>query len=146
MYHVFYFDGNEEEILRTIQTSNSIIKQNRKHVKIYKNKVTDLQSKYIALHVGLFWAIGTFNIKKGDHVKIILDEQNMFEHFPTNNKRKDPIVEKRKQHINQIIIQRKLDISYENNCRQKIKTANEVKTNTARLSGDISDAINNNHT
>ena len=111
LYHVFYFDGNEEEILRTIQTSNSIIKQNRKHVKIYKNKVTDLQSKYIALHVGLFWAIGTFNIKKGDHVKIILDEQNMFEHFPTNNKRKDPIVEKRKQHINQIIIQRKLDIS-----------------------------------
>lgn len=94
--------------------------------------MTDLQSKYIALHVGLFWAIGTFNIKKGDHVKIILDEQNMFEHFPTNNKRKDPIVEKRKQHINQIIIQRKLDISYENNCRQKIKTANEVKTNTAR--------------
>jgi len=74
LYHVFYFDGNEEEILRTIQTSNSIIKQNRKHVKIYKNKVTDLQSKYIALHVGLFWAIGTFNIKKGDHVKIILDE------------------------------------------------------------------------
>ncbi len=98
-----------------IQTSNSTIKQNRKHAEIYKNKVTDLQSKYIALHVGLFWAIGTFTIKNGDHVKIILDEQNMFEHFTTNNKRGDPIIEKRKQYIEQIIIQRKLNVDYENN-------------------------------
>jgi|ETNmetMinimDraft_8_1059916.scaffolds.fasta_scaffold11612_2 hypothetical protein len=29
---------------------------------------------------------------------------------------------------------------------KKIKTASEIKTNTARLFGDISDAINNNHT
>ncbi len=115
LHHEFYFDGDGEEISWIIQTSNSTIKQNRKHAEIYKNKVTDLQSKYIALHVGLFWAIGTFTIKNGDHVKIILDEQNMFEHFTTNNKRGDPIIEKRKQYIEQIIIQRKLNVDYENN-------------------------------
>ena len=37
-----------------IQTSDSTIKQNRKHAGIYKNKVTDLQSKYTGLHVELF--------------------------------------------------------------------------------------------
>ena len=101
---MFYFDVNEEEISWIIQTSDSNIKQNRKHTEIYKNKKADLQSKYITLHVRLFLAIGTFTIKNEDHVKIILDEQSMFEHFTTNNKRKDPIIEKRKQQIEQIII------------------------------------------
>jgi hypothetical protein len=44
----------------------------------------------------LFWAIGIFTIKNGDHLEIILDEQNMFEHFTINNKRKDPIIQKKK--------------------------------------------------
>ena len=30
----------------------------------YKDKITKIQSKYVALHVVLFWRIGTFNIKK----------------------------------------------------------------------------------
>ena len=96
LYHVFYFDVKEEEISGIIQTLDSNIKQNRKHIEISKNKEVDLRSKYTALHVGLFWAIGTFTIKNGDHLKIILDEQNMFEHFTTNNKRKDPIIQKKK--------------------------------------------------
>ena len=104
LHHVFYFDVNEEEISWIIQTSDSNIKQNRKYTEIYKNKEVDLQSKYTTSHVRLFWAIGTFIIKNGDHVKIILYEQSMFEHFTTNNKRKDPIIEKRKQQIEQIII------------------------------------------
>ena len=112
---MFYFDVNEEGISWIIQTSDSNIKQNRKHAGIYKNKVTDLQSKYTGLYVELFWVIGTFTIRNIDHVKNILDEQNMFEHFTINNKRKDPIIQKRKQHINQIIIQRKLVINYEKN-------------------------------
>ena len=64
---MFYFDVNEEGIpgvIQTsdsnirfkhqIQTSDSTIKQNRKHAGIYKNKGTDLQSKYTGLHVELF--------------------------------------------------------------------------------------------
>ena len=54
LHHVFYFDVNEEGIPGVIQTSDSTIKQNRKHAGIYKNKVTDLQSKYTGLHVELF--------------------------------------------------------------------------------------------
>lgn len=54
LHHVFYFDVNEEGISWVIQTLDSTIKQNRKHAGIYKNKVTDLQSKYTGLHVELF--------------------------------------------------------------------------------------------
>ena len=41
-----------------IQTNDSIIEQKREHSEIYLNKVTIQQSKYIAIHVGLFWGIG----------------------------------------------------------------------------------------
>jgi len=43
--------------------------------------VTSLQSKYIALHVGLFWGIGIFIIKNEDIVKIKLDEKIMYDHL-----------------------------------------------------------------
>ena len=35
-----------------------------------------MQSKYVALHVALFWGIGTFNIKNKDSIKIKLDKKN----------------------------------------------------------------------
>ncbi|MFQ5781804.1 MAG: hypothetical protein ACE5GR_01955 [Nitrosopumilus sp.] len=57
MYHIFYSDGNAKKISWVIQTNDSTIEQNREHVEIYKDKVTDLQSKYVALHVGLFWGM-----------------------------------------------------------------------------------------
>ena len=56
--HVFYSDGNAKKISWTIETNDSRVEQNRNHVDIYKDKVTELQSKYVALHIGLFWGIG----------------------------------------------------------------------------------------
>lgn len=113
MYHIFYSDGDSKGISWTIQTENSLIKQNREHVEMYKNKVTDLQSKYIALHVGLFWGIGVFIIKNQDNIKIKLDEKIMYDHFNSNLKIKDESIEKRTQFIKQIIKQRKLKIEFE---------------------------------
>jgi len=60
-----------------IQTNDSVIDQSREHVEIYKNKISNLQSKYVALHIGLFWGIGVFKIKNEDVVKIKLDEKIM---------------------------------------------------------------------
>ena len=108
MHHVFYSDGNTKKISWSIQTGNSIIEQNREHAEIYKDKVTNLQSKYIALHVGLFWRIGTFIIKNADIIKIKLDEKIMYEYFMFNSKIKDELIEKRIQFNNQLIKQRKL--------------------------------------
>ena len=113
MHHVFYLDGNAEKISWVIQTEDSKVEQNRIHAEIYKNKVTNLQSKYIALHVGLFWGIGVFIIKNEDHVKIKLDEKIMYDQFTSNSKVEDNIIVKKIHFIKQLIAQRKLEIKFE---------------------------------
>jgi hypothetical protein len=113
LYHIFYSDGNLKNISWVIQTNNSIIKQNRKHADIYMDKVTNIQSKYIALHVGLFWGIGVFIIKNGDIIKIKLDEKIMYDQFTSNSKIKDDFIKKKMEFIRQLIEQRKLKMEFE---------------------------------
>lgn len=113
MYHVFYSDGDAKKISWIIQTNDSIVDQNRDHTEIYKDKVTNLQSKYVALHVGLFWGIGNFIIKNEDTVKIKLDEKIMYEQLTSNLKIEDEFIKKRMHFIRQIIEQRKLKIEFE---------------------------------
>jgi len=113
LHHVFYFDGSTKKISWIIQTNDSIVEQNRDHVDIYKDKVTSLQSKYVALHVGLFWGIGVFIIKNEDDIKIKLDEKIMYDQLTSNSKIEDEFIEKRIQFIRQLIKQRKLKIEFE---------------------------------
>ena len=113
MHHIFYLDGDARKISWIIQTSDSVVEQNREHVEIYKDKVTNLQSKYVALHVGLFWAIGVFIIKNEDTIKIKLDEKIMYDQLTTNLKIEDEFIKKRIQFIRQLIEQRKLKIEFE---------------------------------
>jgi len=70
---ILYSDGDLRKISWIIQTSQTVISQNRKHTENYKDKITKIQSKYVALHVALFWGIGTFNIKNEDSIKIKLE-------------------------------------------------------------------------
>jgi len=133
LYHVFYSDGNTKKISWVIQTRDSIVKQNRDHAEIYKDKVTSLQSKYIALHVGLFWGVGMFIIKNENIVKIKLDEKIMYDHFTSDLKIEDEFIEKRIQFIRQLIEQRKLKIEFQmidtdKNLARKVINAKELKT------------------
>ena len=113
MNHVFYSDGNAKKISWIIETKSSRVEQNRNHVDIYKDKVTNLQSKYVALHIGLFWGIGVFIIKNQDSIKIKLDDKIMFNQFTTNTKIEDEFIQKRIQFITQLVKQRKLEIQFE---------------------------------
>ena len=133
MDHVFYSDGNAKRISWLIQTNDSIIDQNREHVDIYKDKISNVQSKYVALHIGLFWGIGVFVIKNEDHIKIKLDDKIMFEQLTTNLKIKDEFIQNRIKFINQLIVQRKLKIEFElilqkDNLANKTLDAKEIKT------------------
>lgn len=112
MEHVLFFDGNTKAISWVIQTNNSIIEQKREHTDIYLDKVTSQQSRYIGLHVGMFWGIGTFIIKNQDVVKIAICDKTMFEHLSTNQKSHDEFIEKRTHFIRQLIEQRELKIQY----------------------------------
>ena len=73
--HTLYLDGNVEKNSWVIQTNESVISQTRIQTENYKDKITKTQSKYVALHVALFWGIRTFNIKNKDSIKIKLDEK-----------------------------------------------------------------------
>jgi len=111
--HIFYSDGNTQKITWVIQNEDSSFIENREHVDMYKDRVTNIQSKYVALHVGLFWGIGTFIIKNEDTVKIKLDEKIMFDQFTTNLKIDDSFIQKRLKFIRQLTDQRKLKIEFE---------------------------------
>ena len=109
----FNLDGDAEQISWVIQTNESKAEQNRIHAEMYKGKVTDIQSKYIALHVGLFWGIGVFIIKNEDSIKIMLDEKIMHDHLTSNLEIEDAMIVKKIHFIKQLIAQRKLEIKFE---------------------------------
>jgi hypothetical protein len=110
--HIFFFDGNSKRIAWTIQTNNSSIEQKREHVDIYLNKVTILQSKYIAMHVGLFWGIGRFIIKDKDNIIVKIDDKSMFNQLSKIENPSDEFIKTKINFITQLISQRKLKINF----------------------------------
>jgi len=96
-----------------IETNKTIVEQARTHAEHYYDQVSVEQSKYIGLHVGIFWSIGKFIIKNGDAVNVMIDQNSMFEHMSKNKKSDDPFIESRTNFIKQIIDQRGLDVRYQ---------------------------------
>lgn len=121
--HILYSDGDQKRISWTIITGDAIKEQFREHADIYLDKITDLQSKYIALHVGIFWSIGVFIIKNQDTVRIMIDSDEMMHHLTSDERAVDPFVEHRKGFINQLASQRDLKFIF-----KKIDTSENVAT------------------
>jgi hypothetical protein len=69
MDHTYYFDANKKMISWTIETNKVMKEQKRTQAEYYYDQVPVEQSKYIALHVGIFWGIGRFIIKKWRYCK-----------------------------------------------------------------------------
>lgn len=120
---MLYSDGNAKRICWNIKTNDSMAEQFRDHADIYLDKVTNLQSKYIALHVGLFWGIGVFIIKNGDTIKIMLDSDEMIYHLSSNNLSNDNLIEQKKKFIQQLADQRSLQFEFE-----KIEQSENIST------------------
>jgi len=130
--HILYIDGDFNSISWVIQTDESTASQKREHVKIYKNKLTQIQSKYVALHIALFWGIGAFIIKNSDKIKIKLDEEIMYDQLKINTRIQDEFIKNRMQFINSFIKQRKLKVEFQiidskNNIAKKL-LKKEIKT------------------
>ena len=113
MDHLCYFDGNKKMISWVIQDGETQFEQTRDHVEDFLDKISNEQSKYIALHVGIFWAIGRFIIKNGDGVKIMLDLKSMYEYLTGKKQNHDHFIESRINFIKQIIEQRNLQVQFE---------------------------------
>ena len=113
MERILYSDGDLRKISWIIQTSQTVISQNRKHTENYKDKITKIQSKYVALHVALFWGIGTFNIKNEDSIKIKLDEEIMYQQLKMKIPIQDEFIKNKIKFIENFIKQRKLKVEFE---------------------------------
>ena len=113
MEHILYLDGNFTNISWVIQTNETIVSQTRKRTENHKNKITKIQSKYVALHVALFWGIGTFIIKNEDIIKIKLDEKIMYEQLKLKIMTDDDFIKNKIKFIQMFIKQRKLKVEFE---------------------------------
>ena len=125
MEHILYSDGNLKKISWVIQTNESIVSQTRVQTENYKDKITKIQSRYVALHVALFWGIGTFNIKNKDSIKIKLDKKIMYQQLKTQISIQDEFTKNKIKFIQSFIKQRKLKVEFElinsqNNLAEKL--------------------------
>ncbi|KAG0511078.1 MAG: hypothetical protein NPMRD1_330005 [Nitrosopumilales archaeon] len=113
MEHVYFSDGNTKRISWVVKTGDKVIEEERVHTNIYLDKVNDEQSKYIAIHAGIFWSIGRFIIKNEDAVKIMLDSKSMFEHLSKEGQNLNAFIQERTRFLKQFLEQRKLKIEYQ---------------------------------
>ena len=113
MEHTYYFDGDQKKISWVIENSQTRSEESRIHAEYFYDQVTIEQSKYIALHVGIFWGVGRFIIKNSDILKIMLDQRTMFDRLVKNKSTDDIFIERRLKFIDQIILQRDLDVRYQ---------------------------------
>jgi len=99
--------------------------QTRVQTENYKDKITKIQSRYVVLHVALFWGIGTFNIKNKDSIKIKLDKKIMYQQLKTQISIQDEFTKNKIKFIQSFIKQRKLKVEFElinsqNNLAEKL--------------------------
>ena len=117
MKHTLFLDGTKTKFSWIIQTGNQIKKEFREHPPAYYSGYkldvkNDEQSKFIALHVGLYWGIGVFIIKDGDTVDVMCDSKKMYDILNSKHKTSDQIINDKINFINLFVEQRKLVINY----------------------------------
>jgi hypothetical protein len=118
MKHDIFFDGNVKEYSWSIKTGNEIIDQIREHPPAYLsggklNIKNNEESKFVALHVGLYWGLGVFIIKDNDQVNVMCDSKMMFETFTEGKKSDNQIIKDKVHFINQLTEHRKLKINFQ---------------------------------
>ena len=115
MKHDLFIDGTVKEYSWSIKTGNEVINQDRAHPPAYlsggKLEIkNNLESKFIAIHVGIYWGLGVFIIKDYDAVNIMCDSKEMYE-ILHNNKTDNQIINDKIYYINQLSTHRNLKIN-----------------------------------
>ena len=117
MEHELFFDGNLEEYSWSIKTGKTIINQIREHPPAYLSGgkldiKTNEESKFVALHVGIYWGLGVFIIKDYDTVNVMCDSNETYEILYNNTSTDNQIINDKIHFINLFIEQRKLVVNY----------------------------------
>ena len=118
MKHDIFFDGNMKEYSWSIKTGNEIADQIREHPPAYLSGgkldiKNNEESKFVALHVGIYWGLGVYIIKDHDIVNIMCDSKTMYEILRRDNNSDDQIINDKIHFINQLVEHRNLKINYQ---------------------------------
>jgi len=118
MEHDLFFDGNVKEYTWTIKTGEKLAEQIRKHPPAYLSggrldvKAIE-ESKFIALHIGIYWGLGVYIIKDNDQVNVMCDSKLMYEVFTQGKKSDNQIINDKIHFINQLTKLRKLKMNFQ---------------------------------
>ena len=118
MEHDLFFDGNVKEYTWTIKTGEKLAEQIRKHPPAYlsggKLDVKAIEeSKFIALHIGIYWGLGVYIIKDNDQVNVMCDSKLMYEVFTQGKKSDNQIINDKIHFINQLTDLRNLKMNFQ---------------------------------
>jgi len=118
MEHELFFDGTTKKYTWSIKTGNAIIDQTRMHPPAYlsggKLDISNSEeSKFIALHVGIYWGLGVFIIKDYDVVNVMCDSNEMYEILIKKIVTDSQLINDKIYFINQLTNHRNLKIKYQ---------------------------------
>jgi len=118
MEHDLFIDGNIKEYTWTIRTGEKLAEQIREHPPAYMSggkldvKAVE-ESKFIALHIGIYWGLGVFIIKDNDQVNVMCDSKTMYEIFTQGKTSDNQIINDKIQFINQLTELRKVKMNFQ---------------------------------
>ena len=117
MEHELFFDGNLKEYSWSIKTGEEVVNQIREHPPAYlsggKLEIKDNEeSRFVALHVGIYWGLGVFIIKDFDKIHVMCDSKEMYEILIQQNKTLNQIIGDKIHFINQLVGHRELKLEF----------------------------------
>jgi len=115
--HELFFDGNLKEYSWSIKTGKEVVSQIREHPPAYlsggKLKIqNNEESRFVALHVGIYWGLGVFIIKDFDKIHGMCDSKEMYEILIQQYKTENQIIDEKIHFINQLVGHRNLKMEY----------------------------------
>ncbi|MEE3213753.1 MAG: hypothetical protein VX209_04440 [Thermoproteota archaeon] len=117
MEHNIFYDGNVEKFSWVIETGKQKAEQIRTHPPAYYSgykldiKNND-ESKFVALHVAIYWGLGVFLIKNNDILTIMCDTKKMYDILTKKQKTNNQIIDDKMGFIKQLTDLRNLDLNY----------------------------------
>jgi len=115
--HELFFDGNLKEYSWSIKTGKEVVSQIREHPPAYlsggKLEIQNKEeSRFVALHVGIYWGLGVFIIKDFDKIHVMCDSKEMYEILIQQHKTENQIINDKIHFINQLVGHRYLKLEY----------------------------------
>ena len=147
MEHELFFDGNLKEYSWAIKTEKEVVNQIREHPPAYLSggklgiRINE-ESRFVALHVGIYWGLGVFIIKDFDKIHVMCDSKEMYEILIQQDKTKNQIIDDKIHFINQLVDHRNLKLKYHLiNPTKNIATEHLSSKNKTSASKDSRDFV-----